>query len=854
MRRLAPFLALLLLTACRCDPEPDPNVLVRDDGTALRVVPEPFAIELLHPDGHVTRTGSPAFAVGSLERPDPDHYYDPTYDDGVIWSTEATVVNGEVIREQERLSMGLRLGEHDFALELRTNPEGEGWTFSLVPTGDRRDLLHLRLSFETSERTRVWGLGEFFDSAEHHGRARNLRFDLSTETESRDTGRHVRSPNLVTHDGFGLLLENTEPFLADFEDPAEASITVVHDALSGTLFAGDDPLEVLAAEARAVGTPPLWPAWTFGPQLWRNAVGVTCTIACDQGCLASETGQDIVLRDVAELRGLDLPASVMWIDAPWESGFNTFEFNGTQFPDAAAMIQEMNAQGLRVVVWASPFVNRVDDSATMCGMEGPNAGGLFAEAAAAGYLLTNEDGQVTELPWRGTLGALVDFTNPAAFEWWKTQVRKVVDLGVDGFKLDFDEYVNPGLDTISLETTMVPFDGSRLTTLHGRYSALFHRAHYEALIEAGHEPYLIGRTGNQFDAAWTTAIWPGDLCNGFQEHGEVIAGDDEPHVGGLPAVILAGLSLSASLHPHFGSDIGGYLHGRPESDEAFIRWIQYGALGTVMQLGGGGEHHNPWDGATYGPEVLDAYRTYAGLHTRLFPYLYSYVARNSNEGTPILRPLGMQYPDDLAATDAPYQYLFGEDLLVAPVIDAGVTSREVTFPAGRWVQWFTGEVVEGPTTTTVPAPLSILPLYARAGALVPLLSPEVETLAEATAPGVIDRADREDELWLRIFPGAERTFCLEDGTCLSSAEGADGLTLTVSDAPLARTHVVEIAWHLRSAQAPLGVSSGGTALTMHADRAAFDAAAPADGAFFDDLAEVLWIRAAGSPGLQLEAH
>lgn len=852
-RRFGAVVGVALLGLCfGCSPPaaPSPLRLEAGDGSVLEVETDPLALVLRSPGGAEVRTGAPAFAVGTVETLDPGHVYDPTYDDPVIWAPAE--VRGDPVREGDRIELSLSAGGLDYRLALTPAPGGEGIRFVLEPRGRSRDVVQVRLTLASDAATRFYGLGEFYDAPEHHGRARNLRFDLSGETEAAHNGRHVRVPNLVTNQGLGLLLENTEPLLADLRDPEAAVVTVVADRMAGLLLAGDDPLEVLAAEQRAAGLPPLWAPWIFGPQLWRNAVPVVCTVACDAGCAPSRTGQDTVLEDAHALRALHLPASVMWVDAPWESGFNTFEFNPLQFPDPAAMIHELNALGLRVVVWASPFVDPGDDSDTMCGMEGADAGGLYSEARAKGYLMRDASGEPTLLPWRGTQGALVDFTNPEAFAWWKRQVRRVVDLGVDGFKLDFDEYVNPGIGPISLEDALVPYDGSSLASLHGRYSALFHRAHYEALVEAGHEPYLIGRTGNAADAAWTTAIWPGDMCNGFQRRGEPDPEGGKPHEGGLPAVVQAAISLSASLHPYFGSDTGGYLHGAPASDELFIRWIQASALGTVMQLGGGGEHHNPWDGATYGPEVLEAFRTYGGLHLRLFPYLYAYVARNAEVGVPILRPLGLAYAGDLTLADAPDEYLFGADLLVAPVVEEGARSREVAFPPGRWVAWETGEVFEGPATRSVEAPLARLPLFARAGAIVPLLAPDVETLASASAPGVVDLEDRAGELWARVFPGAARTFCLADGTCLSARATGGAFEVSVESAPRPRTYTLEIAWRLHASGAPEAVEAGGSTLTLLADRAAFDAAS--EGAFFDAGTGTLWVRARAEATLTLRVR
>lgn len=832
-RALASLAAALLLVACPQPPEPPDRPVLDSGPVRLEVDLDPFGLTLARADGTVVlRTAVPALAVDTVDRVDPDRFYDPTFDLPVT-PHAAGRVTAWARREAGGLTLSVE-ADGGRRLEVTLEAEGEGaFALSAVPVPAEK-VVHVRLSLAADANERFYGLGEWFDAFEHHGRVRDLRFDLDGTTEAGYNMRHVKAPTYTSTAGYGVLFDNETPLVADLASAGPVHLTLPDDHLAVHLAAGA-PLDVVARLQRLAGLPPRWPAWAFGPQQWRNEVPVVCSLACEAGCEATTTGADLVRADADAMRALDLPASVVWIDAPWETGFNTFLFNPLQFPDPKGLLGDLHAAGYKVVVWASPFVNAGDDSEAMCGMDGAGAGGVYAEAEAKGYLVRTAAGDPLVLPWRSTSGSLVDFTNPEAAAWWKGLLRRAIDLGVDGFKLDFDDYVVPSIGEISLADSFAFHDGSPAAIQHARYHGLYHRAAAEALAEAGKGPgFLIGRTGNAHDAAWTTAVWPGDLCSGFQRHHAADPAGGKDHAGGLPAAMTAAVSLAASGHPYFGSDIGGYRHGAPDA-EALARWIELGALHPVMQLGGGGEHHNPWDAARYPTELVDLYRRYARLHTALFPYLYTYVVRASEDGTPLLRAPGLAFPDDPVQRDVLDAFLFGDDLLVAPVLERGATAREVAFPEGRWVDWWTGEVLDGPGVRTVEAPLDVLPLYARAGALVPMLPADVDTLAPASAPEVVSLADRDDARVLRAFPpapGGTTAFEVHDGTRWSLEGGAEEVVLRVAGAPRARRYDVRLAWALVGDAPPTAARlAAGGPLPVFTDPAAFDAAEA--GLFYD---------------------
>ena len=256
-------------------------------------------------------------------------------------------------------------------------------------------------------------------------------------------------------------------------------------------------------------------------------------------------------------------------------------------------------------------------------------------------------------------------------------------------------------------------------------------------------------------AAWdgsqaATALWAGDQSS-----------DCGPATG-LPSVIIAAQSAGLSGFPFWASDIGGYF-GTP-TDEVFIRWAQFGALSPIMQIHGLG-CREPWD---FAPETLAIYRRYAQLHTDLFPYIHTFALEAVRTGWPIMRALALEYPDDAgiwgAGQDmAEHEYCFGDALLVAPVYWSGDRVRHLYLPAGEWRDFWSGAPLAGGRVHTLPAPLDVLPLVARAGALIPLLDPSPDTLLPTDDP-ILRVAG--DDLRLLIFSGQDGQFQLYDGTSL----------------------------------------------------------------------------------------
>ncbi len=339
------------------------------------------------------------------------------------------------------------------------------------------------------------------------------------------------------------------------------------------------------------------------------------------------------------------------------------------------------------------------------------------------------------------VGSCLDFTNPETVAWWQSHIRRLAQMGVDGFKTDFGEQV---------PEDAVFADGRTGRELHNVYPRLYNQATAEALAQETAPDQsggiLLARS------AW----------HGSQRFSAIFAGDQSSDFGpatGLPSVIVAGQNAGLSGFPYWACDIGGYF-GTP-TDEVFVRWAQFGAFCPIMQIHGTG-CREPW---RFSATTLATYRRYAQLRMDLLPYIYTLAQQAAETGLPMMRALPLEFPDDPGVWDdvAEREYCFGEQLLVAPVYYGLDRFRYLYLPAGGWRDFWTGEWREGGRVHQVPADLETIPVHARAGAIIPWLDPSADTCVPAEDPATRSGQAGAD-LRLSLYPGADGSFQLYDGT------------------------------------------------------------------------------------------
>jgi alpha-D-xyloside xylohydrolase len=756
----SPFIVALALAALSCTPKPMPAPLELSSAGA-RVTFSPDGAFTLGRDGRTLLRFEPsAFQIGTVRELDGTRSYDPYWlvvEDPVLTKVEPPGFKWRVLVGTPTVT---RVSDEEVRIDATFDPDvsgsivvktaAHGFTVRFLPNVESRPVAMLRIRARGNDTEGFYGLGEWFDDANHRGKLRPMQIEPDLSVESATTENHVVTPFLTGTTGWGLFVETKRYGVFSIAKEAPDLIDSMWGTAdeSGTgltlhLFTADHPLELLAPYFQVTGFPRLPSPWAWGPLFWRNETD----------------GQAEVLDDIATLRRLDLATSGMWIDRPYATAVNTFDFDRAKYPDAGAMIQAAHAEGLRMALWHTPYLEDL-------------AAPFHVEASREGYF-------PPLVGLRAKWGPPLDFTNPRADAFWRERIATYRAMGIEGFKLDFAEEVAAGISGARTPWTFA--DGSTEKTMHYEYTRLYHRAYRSSLDPLdGFILARAGRFGSQTDGL---VIWPGDIdatLTKFQEVFTDRGGKRVTGVGGLPAAIRAGQSLSMSGFPFFGADTGGYRHS-PPNKETFMRWVSQSALSTVMQTGDSSSQP-PW---LFTPqngrdaEALEHYRQFARLHLRLFPYGWTFATQMKTTGRPIQRPFGAQFPE-LGVHPAD-QYLLGDALLVAPIEAAGVTSRTLIHPPGQWVSWFDGRTLAGAPgeTVTVTATLGELPVFVRAGALVPMLRPTIDTLSPTTVPTVDSFANDAGDLWVRVVPSPESSsFTLYDGATVSQREAGGALTLS----------------------------------------------------------------------------
>lgn len=328
----------------------------------------------------------------------------------------------------------------------------------------------------------------------------------------------------------------------------------------------------------------------------------------------------------------------------------------------------------------------------------------FTEALQEGYVVNDAVG----LPYLfgtpfGGLGAAIDFTNPAAIEWWEGRIREMlVELGADGFMQDFGEHI--ALD-------MHFFDGSTGQTMHNNYPTVFHQTTRKIIddIERKTGRHIFfwtraGYSGRQGSSGFESSNFPGDETS------------DWSRASGIASLTTDMLSRGATGSYGFNTDIGGYFdfHTGPADAELYTRWSFWAALSPVFRVHNSSSNgvRMPW---FYGEETLAHWRKAAELHLKAAPLIIKLWQDAQTTGVPPVRGLWVEYPKDERARHEDQQWMLGRDVLVAPVVEQGANTRNVYLPQGCWKHVDTGKQFDGPADVNVPAPIDSLPYFFRCG-------------------------------------------------------------------------------------------------------------------------------------------
>ncbi len=516
---------------------------------------------------------------------------------------------------------------------------------------------------------------EFIDHGEHYygiwerpqgGHIDNRRADEDLIGFPGEPDDNARAPFYVTSGKYGIYVDTVALGHYLIAKNGRTSFDFDEGRLAYYVIYGPSYGEILKSYNQLAGPPWMPPDWAFDSIWWRDEEYFDMGHYDLVAERTIDSAQDNVEATANHLQYYQIPASTIWIDRPftpgeWGWGEREFDSSSKGFPDAQGMVNYLNEKGYELIIW---IANRCENT-------------LKNEGDAHGYFFPG----CNEKP-------AADMRNPNAYNWFKNYLDIFTAMGIKGYKIDRG---HQGEHPIWVENENV---------------YLFNKMAAESQMDRYGSDYLI-HARNCFDKSRKyVGIWNGDIPGNYE---------------GLARSIKNGLRCGAINFPYFGTDTGGfYIH--PDK-EIFARWFQFSTFCTMMEV-----HIDPnrtvWYDDDYPhnkePNLIDIARKQCQDHHDLIPYTKSCMYIAHQTGMPVMRQLNFAYPGDSKLYDMWDEYLYGPEVLVAPVITQGATDRNVYLPAGKWLDYNDKNTVyAGPLTVTTDAPIDVIPLFARAGAIIP---------------------------------------------------------------------------------------------------------------------------------------
>ena len=495
-------------------------------------------------------------------------------------------------------------------------------------------------------------------------------------------------PTVLCSGGWALALANAEYVELDARDAGTLRVHVWSGEVTIDLFEGS-PADLTRQLGQRFGPRQSLPEWAIGGAVVGLKQGEASFDRLEAMIEAGAAVSGLWCEDWVGIRETSFGRRLFW-DWQWNAG---------RYPDLPARIKALKARGIRFLGYVNPYL----------AVDGP----LYPEAAAQGFFARRLDSDAPYLVDFGEFEAgVVDFTNPAACHWFAEEVigKRMLDFGLDGWMADFGEY---------LPTDLRLYDGDPMQE-HNRWPVRWAEVNARAVASRGRTGDVLwfmraGHTGVQ---AHCPLLWAGDQSVDFSRH------------DGIGTVITAALSSGLVGNAFSHSDVGGYtsLFGNIRSEELILRWYELGAFSPVFRTH---EGNRPDDNLQIDstPALIEGFVRWSRVHAALAPYVQHLVTEAQESGLPAQRALFLHYPEDEVTFTIHDQYLYGADLMVAPVIEAGAEMRRTYLPQGPWRHlWSGADYAQG--WHDVPAPIGQPPVFTRHGsAFAPLFAQIAESLA-----------------------------------------------------------------------------------------------------------------------------
>lgn len=497
---------------------------------------------------------------------------------------------------------------------------------------------------------------------------------------------------------YGLFFDNTYKSYFDMGKERDGYFLFGSDAgnLDYYFIGGSNMAEVVKNYTYLTGRCPL-------PQLF--------TLGYHQSRWGYESSAEI--RAVAEkYRALDIPIDTIHFDIDYMDGFRVFTWNEKEFGEPGKLVKELEKKGFKVVCIIDPGV-KVDENYY-----------VYREGVEKGYFAKTPEGEIyVNEVWPGD-AVYPDFGNPQVRQWWADKQKYLVDLGVRGVWNDMNE---PASFRGELPQDVVFTDEGRISShaeMHNVYGHYMSQATYEGLKKHDkRRPFVITRA----------------CYAGTQKYSTMWTGDNQSLWDHLRMAIPQMCNMGLSGLAYIGTDVGGF--GADVTPELLSRWVQVGCFSPLFRnhSSKGSTRQEPW---LFGEETLEINRKYIQLRYKLLPYLYDLFYETQKDGLPVIRPLVLHYEKDPECKNLNGEFLFGANILVAPVVEQGANKKLVYLPEGTWYDYDTRERLSGGRYLIKDAPLAVCPIYVKAGSIIPNYPPmhyvgevEVDNLTLDVYPG-----------------------------------------------------------------------------------------------------------------------
>ncbi|WP_324072575.1 MAG: alpha-glucosidase [Erythrobacter sp.] len=478
-------------------------------------------------------------------------------------------------------------------------------------------------------------------------------------------------PTVLCSGGWAISLANAEYAEADASEVGRLRIHVWSGEVVIDLFEGA-PADLTRQLGERFGPRHALPDWALGGAIVGLKQGETSFERLEALIDAGAAVSGLWCEDWVGIRETSFGRRLFW----------DWQWNPARYPDLPARIAALKARGIRFLGYVNPYL----------AVDGP----LYPEAAAQGFFARRLDSDAPYLVDFGEFDAgVVDFTNPAAAAWFAEEVigKRMLDFGLDGWMADFGEY---------LPTDLRLFDGDPMCE-HNRWPVRWAEVNARAVASRGRTGDVLWfmRAGHKGVQAHCPLLWAGDQSVDFSRH------------DGIGTVITAALSSGLVGNAFSHSDVGGYtsLFGNVRTEELILRWYELGAFSPVMRTH---EGNRPDDNLQIDstPALIAGFARWSRVHAALAPYVQHLVAEAQATGLPAQRALFLHFPQDPQTFTIQDQFLYGADLMVAPVIEAGAAQRRVYLPQGAWRHLWSGADY-APGWYDVPAPIGAPPVFYR---------------------------------------------------------------------------------------------------------------------------------------------